>query len=209
MILWRPVGLLEMALVFESGMRAFPARLAHQPIFYPVLTREYAEAIARDWNTKEEPYSGYVLRMKLADRYATKFPPQTAGSAAHRELWVPAEELVEFNSNLSGIIAVERAFFGPKFTGYVPEEFGLPGCDAFRQIAMMIATAESSTFDFRREVSANATAVFLNFPFWKAAGAGRLNVEPLRLERCLEAIREAWSVAPRPAALLENATCTD
>ena len=209
MILWRPVGLLEMALVFESGMRAFPPRLAPQPIFYPVLTREYAEAIARAWNTKEEPYAGYVLRMELEDRYAAKFPPQIAGSGTHRELWVPAEELVEFNSNLSGMIAVERAFFGPKFRGYVPEKFGLRGCDAFRQIAMMIATTESSMFDFRMEVSANAPAFFLNFPFWKAAGTARLNVEPLQLKRCLETIRKVWAVAPRPAVLLENATCTD
>ena len=117
MILWRPVGLVEMALVFESGMRAFPPRLAHQPIFYPVLTRAYAEAIARDWNTKEEPYAGYVLRMELDDRYAAKFPPQTAGNVTHRELWVLAEELVEFNSKLSSLITPERAFFGPEFRG--------------------------------------------------------------------------------------------
>jgi hypothetical protein len=36
MHLWRPVGLKEMALVFDSGMSAFPPRLPEQPIFYPV-----------------------------------------------------------------------------------------------------------------------------------------------------------------------------
>jgi hypothetical protein len=39
MMLWRPVGLLEMAWVFDSGMRALPPRRAEQPIFYPVLNR--------------------------------------------------------------------------------------------------------------------------------------------------------------------------
>jgi hypothetical protein len=48
--LWRPVGEAELKLIEESGMRAFPPRLAHQPIFYPVLSEEYAVKIARDWN---------------------------------------------------------------------------------------------------------------------------------------------------------------
>jgi len=46
--LWRPVGPAELALVRASGMRAFPPRLPEQPIFYPVLSEEYAIKIARD-----------------------------------------------------------------------------------------------------------------------------------------------------------------
>src|SRR5919107_458454 len=34
--LWRPVGQRELELIAESGYRAFPPRLPHQPIFYPV-----------------------------------------------------------------------------------------------------------------------------------------------------------------------------
>ena len=45
--LWRPVGPKELALIRESGMRAFPPRLPEQPIFYPVTTEEYATKIAR------------------------------------------------------------------------------------------------------------------------------------------------------------------
>ena len=48
--LWRPVGPSELALIRESGMRSFPARLPDQPIFYPVLSEDYAIRIARDWN---------------------------------------------------------------------------------------------------------------------------------------------------------------
>ena len=48
------MGRAEYDLLVESGMRRWPARLAHQPIFYPVLNREYATQIAREWNTKDE-----------------------------------------------------------------------------------------------------------------------------------------------------------
>jgi hypothetical protein len=60
MNLWRPVGLEELALLFDSGMRAFPPRLPEQPIFYPVLNPEYAAQIAREWNTQEGAAAGYV-----------------------------------------------------------------------------------------------------------------------------------------------------
>ena len=52
MMLYRPVGLHELKLIAEAEYKAFPPRLPEQPIFYPVLNFEYAEQIARDWNTK-------------------------------------------------------------------------------------------------------------------------------------------------------------
>ena len=57
--LWRPTGPQELALVEASGWRAWPPRLPDQPIFYPVLSREYATTIARDWNVKRSGV-GYV-----------------------------------------------------------------------------------------------------------------------------------------------------
>jgi len=48
--LFRPVGPKELMLIRDAGNRAFPPRLPEQPIFYPVLTEEYAAKIARDWN---------------------------------------------------------------------------------------------------------------------------------------------------------------
>jgi len=53
-ILFRPVGQRELELIAANAFRAFPPRLAYQPMFYPVLTEEYAVEIARDWNTKDE-----------------------------------------------------------------------------------------------------------------------------------------------------------
>ena len=52
MILYRPVGEQELALIRESGYTAFPPRLPEQPIFYPVLNEQYAVEIASKWNTK-------------------------------------------------------------------------------------------------------------------------------------------------------------
>ena len=61
--LYRPVGQKELDLIRDSGFQAFPPRLPHQPIFYPVLNEEYAIQIARDWNTRDERsgYAGFVL----------------------------------------------------------------------------------------------------------------------------------------------------
>ncbi|MBN1317440.1 MAG: hypothetical protein JXA42_18305 [Anaerolineales bacterium] len=54
MILYRPVGIHELALISKSGYQAFPPRLPEQPIFYPVLNFQYAEQIALDWNAQGE-----------------------------------------------------------------------------------------------------------------------------------------------------------
>ena len=48
--LFRPVGPRELPLIKDPGWRAFPPRLDHEPIFYPVLNESYARQIARDWN---------------------------------------------------------------------------------------------------------------------------------------------------------------
>jgi hypothetical protein len=38
--LYRPVGVKELDLIKESGMKAYPPRLSWQPIFYPVLNHD-------------------------------------------------------------------------------------------------------------------------------------------------------------------------
>ncbi len=60
-ILYRPVGPAELELIRQSGYRAFPPRLPEQPIFYPVLTEDYAVKIARDWNVPASG-AGFVTR---------------------------------------------------------------------------------------------------------------------------------------------------
>src|ERR687888_38175 len=108
-ILYRPVGPKELALIAASGFREFPPRLPEQPIFYPVLNEEYAIQIARDWNVKASG-AGYVTRFEVDAEFVQRYTPQTVGSAVHRELWVPAEELPAFNRHIVGKIQVTREF---------------------------------------------------------------------------------------------------
>src|SRR5215472_9357758 len=95
-VLFRPVGEAELALIGESGWKAFPPRLPDQPIFYPVLEEEYAIQIAREWNTRDGG-KGFVLRFRVKSDYLAEFQVQTVGSRIHREYWIPAEGLAEFN----------------------------------------------------------------------------------------------------------------
>ena len=68
--------------------------------------------IARDWNTRdaENGRVGYVTRFALPSDYLTRFPVQEVGNRNHIELWVPAEELTEFNARIIGRIEVVHEF---------------------------------------------------------------------------------------------------
>lgn len=126
MILYRPVGLKELELIAQAQYRAFPPRLPEQPIFYPVLNLAYAEQIARDWNAPKPPFAGFVTRFEVDDDYVTRFPVQTVGNRTHQELWVPAEELVEFNRHISGQIEVVATYYGASYTGEIHPISSLP-----------------------------------------------------------------------------------
>ncbi len=108
-ILYRPVGPAELALIEASGWTAFPPRLPEQPIFYPVTNEEYAAWISRNWNVRDHG-AGYVLRFAVRSKFASRYPVQKVGAGHAQELWVPAEELEEFNRNLVGPIEVIATF---------------------------------------------------------------------------------------------------
>jgi hypothetical protein len=110
--LYRPVGPKELALIEANGWREFPPRLPEQPIFYPVLNEEYAIQIARDWNVKASG-AGYVTRFDVDADFVKRYEPQIVGAAMLRELWIPAEELAEFNRHIIGKILVTRTFPEP------------------------------------------------------------------------------------------------
>jgi hypothetical protein len=117
--LYRPVGVQELELILATGCREFPPRLESQPIFYPVLNFKYAEQIAREWNTKDETsgYAGFVTAFRLATEFLHQFPERIVGAAAHRELWIPAERLHEFNRQIAGRIILMAAYYGEKYRG--------------------------------------------------------------------------------------------
>ena len=70
-----------------------------------MLNEAYATQIARDWNVRESG-AGFVTRFNVDAVFARRYPVQTVGSSIHQELWVPAEELAEFNAHLVGTIEV-------------------------------------------------------------------------------------------------------
>jgi len=128
MILYRPTGLAELKLVAATDWTAWPSRLPDQPIFYPVLTLDYARKIARDWNAGDSfsGYIGFVTQFEITEQAAGRYPVQVAGGRSHGELWVPAEELADFNRQIVGKIAVIESYLGPKYVGTVDPETHLP-----------------------------------------------------------------------------------
>ena len=107
--LWRPVGPKELELMRASDMRAFPPRLPEQPIFYPVLSEDYAVKIARDWNVPASG-AGYVTRFEVRKDYLDNYEVQLAGGRAHQEYWIPAEDMDAFNAAIVGEIEVVAEF---------------------------------------------------------------------------------------------------
>jgi hypothetical protein len=88
--LWRPIGPAELRLIEESGMREFPSRLPDQPIFYPVLSEDYAIKIARDWNVPASG-KGFVRRFQVRRAFLDRYEIREAGGRSHLEYraWHP------------------------------------------------------------------------------------------------------------------------
>jgi hypothetical protein len=107
--LWRPVGPLELELIRKADMRAFPPRLPDQPIFYPVLSEDYAVKIARDWNVPASG-SGFVTRFEVQRSFLDNYSVHQAGGSAHLEYWIPAEDMDAFNEAIVGEIRIVTEF---------------------------------------------------------------------------------------------------
>jgi hypothetical protein len=159
--LYRPVGLREMERILEVDARRFPPRHKEQPIFYPVLVQEYAEQIARQWNTKDRRsgFAGFVTRFELDAAYAAHFEEHVVGASIHRELWVPAEELDEFNDHIAQPIAMIAAYYGPDYEGPIPQQGLLQGLDACEQVVALDRIAASG--DLADVIAGRATELRL------------------------------------------------
>jgi hypothetical protein len=107
--LWRPTGPEELALVEASGWREWPPRLPGQPIFYPVLSEEYAAKIARHWNV---PHSGagYVTRFEVLRSFLDQYGVHQVGGKTILEYWIPAQDLPALNASIVGTIEVTAEY---------------------------------------------------------------------------------------------------
>lgn len=191
--LYRPVGLQELALIWDSGCREFPPRLPDQPIFYPVTSLQYATQIARDWNTKSSAFAGYVTSFEVQSDYLAKFERHIVGSAVHEEYWIPASQLTEFNQAILGQIEVDVAFFGESFVGFVPEKFGFAGKNAVEQFVILARGWDYSRMDFTLEISANRKAVYLNCLFWAEHDFSKIGISADLTNVVLAGVKEAWN----------------
>ena len=193
MILYRPMNADELRLVYEMGMRGFPPRKPEQPIFYPVLNLEYANEISQRWNTEGQSAAGYVGQFNLDDGYSARFELQKVGTIHHVELWVPSEELSEFNKHIISEIKIVSAFFGANFQGFVPSQFGLRGKDATAQFVALARTLKYSAMDFQCEIAMNHIAIFLNYAFWKSTAFENDNITKDEQEHVLNVIQNTWA----------------
>ncbi|MFT3894422.1 MAG: tetratricopeptide repeat protein [Anaerolineales bacterium] len=175
-------------MIYDSGMKAFPAGLPQQPIFYPVLQLEYARQIASDWNIKNGDFAGYVTKFAVDDQYVKQFEEHRVGEFAYQELWIPADKLEEFNKHIVGHIKTVAAYFGDAFQGFVPDKFGLQGKNAIEQFTLLANTFIYKRMDFYLEVRRNHKAIYLNYPFWQKNDSKNPGLK----EKLLKAIKEAW-----------------
>lgn len=129
MILCRPVGIGEFRLLPVGGFRPFLSGPSDQHIVYSVLTVDHACKIARDWNTVDEQsgHAGFVTQFEIDDATAAaSYPVQVAGGRNHEELWVPAQDVAEFNQYIAGAVAIVEAFIRPQVVGRLDPDSLLP-----------------------------------------------------------------------------------
>lgn len=192
--LYRPVGLKEMELILDSGSKRFPPRLPEQPYFYPVLTLEYAQQIAHDWNAPLEGsgYVGFVTQFVVDQSYADQFQEHTVGSSQHRELWIPADRLEEFNEHLDSRITIVDAYYGEQYEGPVPLPTILKGLDAARQLPLLAHVLDYNGMDFHIEIAANHKVVQLNFQYWVLHDFSGQGLGEEQKKQVLRQVARAW-----------------
>jgi hypothetical protein len=191
MILFRPVGLEELRLIYDAGLRAFPPRLPEQPIFYPVLNEQYARQIAVEWDTTSGSRAGFVTRFDVRDAYVAQFERRIVGSRVHEELWVPAEELPRFNAQIRGTIAVTRAHFGAGYRGFVPSETPLAGVAADEQLLPLAGFADGALEELLASEEGRR-AVFLNWFVWEQTRPESVGLSGAALSGIFARLRAGW-----------------
>ncbi len=107
--LFRPVNKAELDLIAALNWKAFPPRLPEQPFFYPVMNEAYARQISIEWNVPAYG-AGYVVKFNVDADYLKKYTVQNVGGKIHNELWVPSENMEEFNQHIIGKIEVIGEF---------------------------------------------------------------------------------------------------
>lgn len=184
MILYRPVDLSDLLLIYRTGMRQIPPRMLGHPALFQVATVQYADEIAKEYYANTGSMAGYTTELAIADSYASSFKPLQIGTEDHLDLWIPADSLDELNGHIVGRITVVTAHFGSAFVG-IPSSLRKRG--ARSQLQALYGIREDCFMDFRKEILRNHEAVFVHFSFWEQIAEQVPESQPV-----LAAIRDAW-----------------
>ena len=188
-ILYCPVGLSEMQRILEEEPHAFPARQTDQPYFYPALTEGYAHQIARDWNINDHVlgYVGFVTQFRVEANYLKQFEEKVVDGSQHKQLWIPAGQLTEFNQRIIGGINVIAAYYGDKYEGARHEfrDFSADGMCLF-----LYELALKNKHDFRAEMMLSRRAIYLNYPYWMTQSYDEIPAD--RFKVFLQYLADAW-----------------
>jgi hypothetical protein len=57
----------------------------------------------QEWNVPAKGI-GHVVQFAVDSEFLKRYTVQNVGGAIHDELWVPAEELEEFNAHIVGLV---------------------------------------------------------------------------------------------------------
>jgi len=106
MKLFRAVGEKEFRLIQQNGFKGFPARMPGRRKMNLAPDKEYAMQIALKRNTEDR--RNYILEFEADDNYIFWFGTKTADG--HQEYNIPAEQIDEFNSHITGLISVAGVF---------------------------------------------------------------------------------------------------
>lgn len=193
MKLYRPVGLKELELILTQN--TYPPRLSWQPVFYPVLNFEYARQIATRWNLDDEfsGYAGFVTEFMIEDDYIGQFEVQNVGAELHNELWIPAEELANFNTHIQGHIQLTGTYYGEKYQGKIEESKVLKGLNVSEQITK-IKELVATDYSLNNLVKTDALAIQVNINYWQQKEEN---------QNILKNIRQAWRQLYPEKVLLE------
>jgi hypothetical protein len=180
-------------LVLHGDAKAFPT--PPQPIFEVMLNFEHAEQRASERCPRDAAagFAGFVTDFDIDADYVRSFEVQQVGGAVkHREIWVPAGKMKEFNAQLRSRIHSRAAIYGPAYVGPPTGPGALTNEHAATQLKTLSETLHFSVFDFASEVEANWQIVLANFGFWAASPPADQGLTREEIAVTLSAIARVW-----------------
>lgn len=192
--LYRPVGLTEMKLILDLGLKAFPPRLPEQPIFYPVLNKEYAAQIAHEWNTRDKysGYVGFVTEFAVKSPFIDQYEEQIVGAKKHEELWIPSEDLNEMNANIDGRIQLIDVYYGEEYAGLTSEAGHFQGKTPIEQLMIWYEIYVRDLKAFYNEIQEQWKMIFVNYKHWVALDPSLVGMKEVSMNEVLSKMHECW-----------------